>query len=191
MKVFIDCGAYNGDTLVKAMEKFPDVDMFYAFEPYPPNFKALVEKFGSDEKVKPYQQAVGIKDEIRFLFQHREADIELTQLSVGGSLTNKKGNLNIEHRIKVDVVDFAKFIKDNFKKEDYIILKVDIEGYEYDLFDHLIRKGAIDYIDKIYCEWHLRKLDMSERDHNNMIKALRNLGFDLTGFNPHDEFIYD
>jgi len=55
---------------------------------------------------------------------------------------------------KVKCFDFSAFIRDNFTKEDYIIVKLDIEGSEYEVMDKLIIDGTIDYINHFYIEWH-------------------------------------
>ena len=68
-------------------------------------------------------------------------------------LKNKRtGNISKNDFILVDIINFSKYLIDNFKEKDVIVLKVDIEGEEYNLFEHLIATGAIKYIDKIYCE---------------------------------------
>ncbi len=69
----------------------------------------------------------------------------------GSWIENKNKLIN---SIKVKCFDFSSFIKENFNKEDYIIVKLDIEGAEYEVLDKLFIDGTIDYINHIYVEWH-------------------------------------
>jgi FkbM family methyltransferase len=69
---------------------------------------------------------------------------------------------------KVNCFDFSSFIRDNFDKEDYIIVKLDIEGSEYEVMDKLIIDGTIDYINHFYVEWH----NIDNRDRNYYISII-------------------
>tara|TARA_B100001113_G_scaffold67631_1_gene52159 strand:- start:664 stop:1362 length:699 start_codon:yes stop_codon:yes gene_type:complete len=55
---------------------------------------------------------------------------------------------------KVEAIDFSKWVLDNFKKEDFIILKMDIEGSEYKVLPKMISDGSIGYINTLIIEWH-------------------------------------
>lgn len=190
MKIFIDLGAYNGDTLEKAMKVYPDFDLYYGFEPYPANFKKLSKKFGGNDKVKLFQQAAYISNGKKKFYMHRGNDKSMDNESVGSSLMEKKSNLDKNRHIQVDIIDFAEFIRKNFKESDFIVLKIDIEGAEYQLLEHLMLTKTTDYIDKIYCEWHITKLSgMFAKDHSIIVSKLKSLGFDLTGDSRKDEFL--
>lgn len=56
--------------------------------------------------------------------------------------------------VEVETVDLSQWIKDNFSKEDYIIMKMDIEGAEYTVLPKLIEDGTASYINGAYIEWH-------------------------------------
>ena len=48
----------------------------------------------------------------------------------------------------------SKFIKENFLKEDFIVLKLDIEGAEFEVLKDMIDTGSIKYVDELYVEFH-------------------------------------
>ncbi|KAI9100974.1 FkbM family methyltransferase [Phlyctochytrium arcticum] len=50
--------------------------------------------------------------------------------------------------------NFAKFLIDNFAVEDYVVVKMDIEGAEYEVLPHLWNTGAYKLIDVLLVEWH-------------------------------------
>lgn len=56
----------------------------------------------------------------------------------------------------IDSVDMAKFIMSNYNKQDFVILKMDIEGGEWELLQHLIETTAIEWIDELMLECHPR-----------------------------------
>ena len=100
---------------------------------------------------------------------------------LGSSLRTDKttGNINYNKPIIIEVVDISKFITENFNKDDYIILKMDIEGAEYDILPKMLNKGLFDgYIDELYGEWHYNKLlNVSREFHDQLISNLSDKGF--------------
>eukprot|EP00026_Physarum_polycephalum_P014896 Phypoly_transcript_15462.p1 GENE.Phypoly_transcript_15462~~Phypoly_transcript_15462.p1 ORF type:complete len:303 (+),score=48.08 Phypoly_transcript_15462:67-909(+) len=56
--------------------------------------------------------------------------------------------------IKVPVKDLTKLIMTNYRVDDYIIVKMDIEGAEFDLMQDLLVRGTFQYIDELYVEYH-------------------------------------
>eukprot|EP01062_Namystynia_karyoxenos_P049717 TRINITY_DN38185_c0_g1_i1.p1 TRINITY_DN38185_c0_g1~~TRINITY_DN38185_c0_g1_i1.p1 ORF type:complete len:392 (+),score=112.92 TRINITY_DN38185_c0_g1_i1:81-1256(+) len=54
----------------------------------------------------------------------------------------------------VPVMDFVTWLRANVRVEDFVVLKVDIEGSEHALIPHLIRQGAAGLIDEAYMECH-------------------------------------
>ncbi len=64
-------------------------------------------------------------------------------------IPNKNKNL-----INVETIDFAKFLYETCTKEDRVIVKLDIEGAEYEVLYKLIITGAIHLIDDLIIEFH-------------------------------------
>lgn len=56
--------------------------------------------------------------------------------------------------ITVESIDFGKWLEENFKKEDYIIVSFDIEGAEYEILNKMVADGTMQYIDRLYVEFH-------------------------------------
>ncbi len=137
----IDCGGWKGDSVDKLRKKFGDYYV-YTFEANP-DFK----KYYKFENHKLINKAVWIYNgEVDFYLESREG--------VGSSIIKKS---NTDRKIKVPCLDFSKWIINTFKKEDNIILKMDIEGAEYKVLGKMIKDGSIDYIDKLLVEFHSQK----------------------------------
>ena len=186
MKYFIDLGAYNGDTLKKAVSLYSDFDFFIGFEPIGKLHRKAVNRFKDNPKVKVYRKAASIKKGSDKIFVHATKNGNGKGSSL--HLAKKTGNLNKKRYEKIKTIDFADYVMSNFNKDDTIILKIDIEGEEYSLLSHMIDVGAIEYINKIYCEWHNDKIDTVADKHDILLFKLNELGFDLHGKNPKDDF---
>lgn len=182
MKVFIDLGAYNGDTLDKALKVFPDFDRFYAFEPFFGSYEILEKKFNTNNRIKLFNCVAGIKDGYVKLFLKKG-------LNEGHSVCFDKENVSSDF-VMVKSIDFSKFISETLNNDE-VFLKVNIEGFEYDLFDFMIKNKSIRYVKKIFCEWHYFKMKNKKsviKRHNKIIECLNSFGFVLTGDNARDNF---
>lgn len=99
-----------------------------------------------------------------------------------------KVNIDPDNFRWVETVDFSKFLKDNFSREDRIVLKVDIEGLEYDLLEKMLAEGTVSYVERLFCEWHKEKAGIPEDRHCRLIESLQKAGLSVTGENETDEF---
>jgi FkbM family methyltransferase len=177
-KVFLDCGTNlcQGLNQISNENKIDENWIVYSFDANPDVFNYIDRNKHSN--VNFINEAVWIESCERFLNQeildvvtkeHIESlnGDKFLDAKVGGS-TNIMGddynwgswidnNKKLINSLKVKCFDFSSFIRDNFSKEDYIVVKLDIEGAEYEVMDKLISDGTIDYIDSIYVEWHTIK----------------------------------
>lgn len=63
---------------------------------------------------------------------------------------------------EVQSLDFSLFLKQIVTKEDYVLIKMDIEGSEFDVLDKMFKDSTIELIDDIYVEFHERHFDDEE-----------------------------
>lgn len=191
MRYYIDLGTYDGELLEKVISKFSPFDFYIGFEPFPASYKKAIKRFLKDDRVTIYNLAVDIKDGEEKLYIDY---FNKKKQKLCPTLVKNKKNINKSKFIHVKTIDFSKYIIDNFKKLDYIVLKIDIEGKEYDLLEQMIETGAIEYVNKIYCEWHYKKMrkykNKEKKKHRNFIKRLNKYGLKLTGGNDKDELSY-
>ena len=169
-KIFIDGGAHKGESLQAFLTYYPNDPTsydVYSFEANPSlidNLKEITRKTG----IELIEKAIWINDGYINFYSGD---------SYSGTLMRNKttGNINKNNPVKVECVNFDKWIKNTFSEDDYIILKLDIEGGEYDVLEKMINDGSIKYIDKLYIEWHAGKLKGFDMDrHDRLIKILEN-----------------
>lgn len=183
MKVFIDCGAYKGKSLNLALQKYKNFDKFYAFEPCQGNFKALYDRFGKVNNVILLNEAIDIKSS-------KDAKLFLSsQGTWSHSLFHTKKFCRKDKFEIVESIDFSKFILENFKISDYIIVNFNIEGKEYDILEKMISNGSIKYIKRIFADWHYGKIkEIAWEKHISLVKRLQGYGFCLAGYGLLDMF---
>lgn len=152
--VFIDCGANIGQQVQFAG---PTGATIYAFEPNPFAFRKLKKVARKFKSVYCYQSAVLNKESKMRLYLHQNSNNDNVFWSQSSSLNKNKSNNDINNYIEVEVIDLPKFIKQNNIKKIKLI-KIDIEGAEYDLLRGLIDNEIYKIVDKIFVETHEDKI---------------------------------
>lgn len=152
-KIFLDIGAYNGVS----------VEFFLANHPQAKEFEIFC--FECDERNIATLQSKNLPiDLIEAAAWSRNGYVDYYYgKDDGGTMYPKKstGNISLERHHYVECIDLAEFIKGNFIKSDYIILKMNCEGAEYELIPHLKAKNLINWISKWYIQWHAEKIGIS------------------------------
>ena len=166
-KYFINCGSHNGCSTRWFRDKIDLKSEYfiYSFEPEP-KFK---DSYRDLKNHKFIRKAVWIKNGTIDFYQSGMA------LMNGGSIIKEKrtGNLNKDNPIKVRCIDFSGWIKKKFKKEDYIFLKLDVEGAEIPILEKMIKDGTLDYIDKLSVSFHYDKIGMTKEKYDEFEKRLK------------------
>jgi FkbM family methyltransferase len=179
-KIVLDCGSHLGESIKKFKSILPDADQFeyYMFEPNTYLFNTILETPEFNE-CKKYNVAVSNKKEKVKLWGCLK-----NKQSVGSTLQKSKATWdNIEENdyLEIDSINLAEFIKEQFSRDDFIILKLDIEGAEYDVLPELIRTDVIGYIDKLYCEFHScwMSREFIEKE-QQIIKSLKDINLEIS-----------
>jgi FkbM family methyltransferase len=69
--------------------------------------------------------------------------------------------------VTVNGIDISEILK-KYNSDDEIVMKIDIEGAEYDLLLHLIKEGSLHLVDIIAIEYHQRMLKDSIKNSENL-----------------------
>lgn len=164
--VFVDLGANIGQQVEVLKERNINT---YAFEPHPFIFKKLEEVASGHQNIKLYQKAAWINDQEAHLFYKRNPQA----VNGGASLIWEKTNIERDGAFKIETINFSNFLKDlNLEIE---VLKIDIEGSEYHLIEHLIETGAINFCKNLFVEDHERKIYKNSEFYNQYIQKRKNI----------------
>ena len=163
-KVLIDCGGNLGQGYDQITTIYSDVnfDEVHIFEPNPLTFKFLLNK-KFNHNVVLHQQAVYGENTTKSLTIEFDPS-ENVRHWVGGAtnvLEEKfvKPDYIADEYIKTNVaeitcIDLSEWLSNSFSPDDFIILKLDCEGCEYEILDKMISDDTLKYVDQIIVEWH-------------------------------------
>lgn len=150
--ICIDCGANVGSYTQFLAKHGAEV---FAFEPDPVAFACLERRFGASPGIHLSAAAVGTADGKEKLFMHEHYKDDPVHYSQGSSLVREKINVGTAYR-EVEVIDLASFIK--ALSRPVAILKMDIEGAEVDVINHLLDSGLEGRIQAAFVEMHDHKI---------------------------------
>lgn len=81
--------------------------------------------------------------------------------------------------VLVESIDFSNWIKQNFSIDDYIFLKMDIEGSEYRVLPKMISDDTMQYVNSLVIEWHDWVMPEYVEKTNELQKQIASLGVDI------------
>lgn len=164
--IAVDCGANVGNITARLAATGATV---YAFEPNPAAFERLCERFRENSNVHCLPLAVGVQDSKQKLFFHERAAEDPVGWSTGSSLLSTKPNVG-EDGVIVEVAAIAPFLR-GFERVR--VLKIDVEGTECDIINHLMDDGAANLVDVILVETHDDKFPALRGDTDRLRARIR------------------
>ncbi len=189
-RVFLDCGTHFGQGLEEIIDilKITDDWIIHTFEANPETYKIFVEEhLGSRKWITHHNKA--ISDHCGVMTINIEVFDNGDKTGMGSSIV-KLDDWNpwqTNHRDQfiqqeIECIDLSKFIFENFEKDDYIVVKMDIEGAEFHVIDHLIETKAIEFINKMFIEWHAEfftnKKEMRKKQ-DSLFKQINSYGIKI------------
>lgn len=170
--VVLDLGSNYGE-VIRALS--PTGCKIYSFEPHPVFYNMLTNDYGNLENVILSDSAAWISKERRKFYFKRSPDA----LNGGATLMSEKTNItNLDLCVDVQCFDVSEMIKSLGTVD---ILKIDVEGAEYEILDKIFTSGAYKNVKSIYFEDHIRKMPSPRfrelkmkviRDYNSVDKEL-------------------
>lgn len=169
--VAIDCGANLGIISQILGQHGATV---HAFEPNPDAFSALTERTSAMANVIRHNQAVLDRAGHMTLHLHVNYHLNPKRFSSRSSLLSEKRNVDDTGGVKVEVIDLVDFILRLDRPVK--LLKIDIEGAEYDLLNGLIDRGAMELIESVYVETHAHSIPSLKLVDTALRKRIGELG---------------
>lgn len=187
-KIFLDIGSHNGQTLLLAIKKFPDCQYYIGVEPV----ESLAFK---SRKLIPesYRQRVIIfnlaLDSQKNDFQYIDFYEDVGSNKLGSSILADKNTVR-KNKIQVLSLDVLYFLNLLFQNKEEIILKIDIEGKEYDILEKILTTTFLQtHVKNLFIEWHWNKTkSIPQTRHDQVVSALNKIGIKVTGDSKKDQF---
>jgi FkbM family methyltransferase len=171
--IVIDCGAHIGQETVFFGRLGATV---YAFEPGSFAFKKLQEnlaKYSLNNNCYIYNAAVGTTNTKAKLFlkkQNEQFPESETISTYSSSLISEKVNVDLANFEEVNVIDIVEFINGIGKKVK--LLKMDVEGSEYDILKKIIDTKIYEQIDYIAVETHADRIPSFQLKHDEIVSLI-------------------
>lgn len=174
--MFVDCGANTCQLLRHFIRELPGYE-FYAFEPQPELGAegARVAAEHPDVPIHFFNYAVWTRNEDIDLYLAANWDDAFRDGStvVAGHVDNA-AEVDYTSPVRVQAIDFSAWIAETVAEQDYVIVKMDIEGAEYDVLEKLIRDGNADLIDEMIVEFHQHMNPTISRErHDELVDQLQ------------------
>lgn len=154
--IVFDVGGYCGDFSNYIKKKFNC--FIYIFEPNQRYYTILVDRFKGDKKIKCFNYALSNANGNSHLSNNKEASSIIKNIKI------------IDYQIVKVRNFFEVFNKLKIKKID--LIKINIEGSEFNLLMHIIRKNLIKKIKNIQVQFHHFVFN-AERKRNKIINKLK------------------
>ncbi len=181
MNAYIDLGAYDGDTAREFLCKYTRTDprafTFFLFECHPNTVVDL--PVGVESYV--LRKVAWIEDgTVPFYLG--------TPLGSSVIRTKTTGGLKRRQPVHIPTIDFSNWLE-RFSEDDYVVVKMNIEGAEYPVIDKLCEDGTIYKINELYLSLHTEKVQKNSADDQRLIDRLVAAEFSISeaagGLFPH------
>ena len=145
-----------------------------AFEPNITAFSKLKERSSYYQNMEVFNKAAGIKNDKVKLYLHKNTNLDGHDYSQASSMNVNKPNISSEIYEEIQEIDFADYLKNL----DYpvALIKVDIEGYEIELINHLLDNDALENVSMLYLETHERKFAALTEPTENLKQRINDAG---------------
>jgi len=171
--VVVDVGA-NVGLWTEYVESVANVNHVYMVEPNLNALSILNKSFNNEKHTIVPNALSKTNGELTFFVNEENSLIS----SVIEDHQNGFGSANLGNQYKVNSIRFDTFLQ-KYGIEKINLMKVDIEGAEYELFDSMGEK-EFGIIDNILFEYHLSGQRTLEKDVNDLINRLKSFGFNST-----------
>lgn len=138
--IVFDVGGEIGNWSIKVYETYKPT--IYIFEPNPESIKALTERF-SDKKVRILGYGLGSKN----------TTTSLSDSGMGSSIYESSPAYNGSGKFQIEIRDIVEVFSE-LKLDSVDLIKINIEGGEYDLLPRMIESGIVNKCKIIRVQFH-------------------------------------
>lgn len=158
--VYVDVGARSYGSSIASWFKKQYPKQNKTFEIYAIEAdKHFHEQYKNKKGVTLLPYAAWVKNEsLSFEINQDPGDKNVEKGRGMGRIQSVKSSGGIVSDVdKIQGFDFAEWLKSTVTEKDFVVMKMDVEGTEFDLIPRLIKTGAICLIDEIFLECHYNR----------------------------------
>ncbi len=146
--IVFDLGGYQGQWTSDIFSKYRS--RIYVFEPVREYADFIKNRFKQNKKISVYNYGLSEENKTLDIYLNNESTSIIKQTS---------------DKEKIKLVKFSDFIK-KYEISSIDLIKINIEGAEYDLMDHIIETDFISKIKNVQIQFHDFILDAEDRRKN-------------------------
>ncbi len=186
--ILLDIGANIGISSL-FFSRLPFVEKIYSFEPVPETYQQAKKNLSLNESINKvvelnnYGLGKNNRSEVFFFNKDMKGNTGVRGLLSPSYAANSNNLSEVEVSIRDVSEVLTKIQHDNKGKK--IVVKMDCEGAEYEIFENLAKSGVLDNIDVFMIEWH-------DKGANDIEQALQKASFNCFSRNlgPNSGMIY-
>lgn len=167
-QIYVDLGANEGNTVASFYEENPTWEI-YAFEPNPLLAADLRKKFRGIRNIAIVEAAASDQAGTAKFYPGIDSSQSSTLLT--GKIETLNWRVDYQHPYTVNTVDLSHWLQKNTSMEDEIILKMDIEGAEYTVLQHLLNTRILTRIAELKVEWHVDRYPSIGQGRHDRIRS--------------------
>lgn len=140
----LDVGAFTGEWAQHMVKRYDPT--IYAFEPNPHSFEKVEHKAQQNPKLKPVPYGLG----------DRDLEVDFTLKGLGSSMLEERADHTDVPRTRVEIRSIDRAWRE-LGLDNVDLMKVNIEGAEFPLFERMIETGLLGKVDTYliqFHEWH-------------------------------------
>ena len=156
-KVLVDIGGHIGESISSLYQQVDDAAKYqiFSFEPHPIAFKQLTQNSQQLKNVQLINKAMGPADEIvPFYLGYSNCGEGSTTL-----LGKKTGAIEYSQPVNIEMVDIYQWFQENIYPDDFVVVKINIEGGEYPLLVRMLDTQLLNQISRLYVQLHSEKFE--------------------------------
>jgi len=170
--IIFDVGAHIGKTIKKYQSNFP-ISKIYAFEPYPPLYNELSNKFKNNSEINISQIGLSNKSGTTTFYLSKYENLNSFKKP-----NHRAWGFDDHYTIQVETTSLEKYCSKN--SINYIdILKIDVQGSELDLLEGSEDLLINEKIGIIYIEWQVVPLYENHSLYFEISDFLKQFGYEL------------
>ena len=182
--VFVDCGGHDGSSIRRFMTELDPKGRFemITFEPN----AAFRDCYADLPRHRLIPAAVYDRDQtLEFYLDREDGDGSTIFKDKLTASNGGYGTLDKEHPIRVKPIDLSEWLLENTRPSDYLILKLDVEGAEYDILEKMFLDHTIERVAHLFVEWHWNRVGVTNHRHAHIIDTLRRLHIHVAEWDAH------
>ena len=137
MKVFIDIGGNNGQTLQEVVKKKYNFDKIFCIEPSRKCFEKLDNIAANDNRIQICKFGLGLKNSEVELFEPGLMSASIFNTNEDAS------NIKTIESEKIKIINASEWVKENLSESDINVVKINVEGSEIEILRSWLDSNSI------------------------------------------------